>query len=209
MGRVMDDLDEALESIRTMRSHLARSAEFRFYGPVAIGFTALLALVAAYLQSNLVLAPASHLLAYVMLWFLTALTASTAIAADVVLRARRVHSGLAYEMVREAAGQLLPAGAIGALMTAVLVRYAPQSGWMLPGLWQIVLALGIFSASRSLPAPMRLAGFWYATTGLVCLAIAQGSYAFSPWAMAVPFSIGEALAAIILYLARGAHEQYD
>jgi hypothetical protein len=205
----MDDLGEALDSIRTMRSHLARSAEFRFYGPAAIGFTALLAAAAAYLQSVLVPAPGAHLLAYLTLWTITALLACSTIAADVALRARRAHSGLADEMVREAAGQLLPAGAAGGLLTAVIAWYAPQCAWMLPGLWQIILALGVFSACRTLPAPMRLAGFWYAATGLACLALAQVPHAFSPWAMALPFGIGEALAAIILLLAGGAHEQDD
>jgi len=203
----MDDLSEALNSIRTMRSHLARSSEFRFYGPAAIGFTALLAAVGSYLQYLLVPAPGAHLLAYLTLWIITAVLACSTIAVDVVLRARRAHSGLADEMVREAAGQLLPAGAVGILLTAVIARYAPQCAWMLPGLWQIVLALGVFSACRTLPAAMRVAGFWYAATGLACLAIAQGPHAFSPWAMAVPFGIGEALAAIILYLAGSAHEQ--
>ena len=205
----MDDLGEALNSIRTMRSHLARSAEFRFYGPAAIGFTALLAAAASYLQAVLVPAPTTHLLAYLTLWTITALLACSTIAADVVFRARRAHYGLADEMVWEAAGQLLPAGAAGIMLTAIIARYAPQGAWMLPGLWQIVLALGVFSACRTLPATMRLAGFWYAATGLTCLAIAQGPHAFSPWAMAVPFGIGEALAAIILYLARGEREQDD
>jgi len=205
----VNDLDEALNSIRTMRSHLARSAEFRFYGPAAIGFTALLAVAASYLQTVLVAAPVTHLLGYLILWTITAFLACTVIAADVVLCARRVGSGLANEMVREAAGQLLPAGAVGALLTAVIVHYAPDSAWMLPGLWQIILALGVFSACRTLPAPMRLAGFWYAATGLACLTIAQGPYAFSPWAMALPFGIGEALAAFTLYLARGSHAQDD
>ncbi len=205
----MDDLGEALNSIRTMRSHLARSAEFRFYGPAAIGFTAVLAIAGSYLQSVLVPSPGGHALGYVALWTVTALLACSIIAADVVLRARRAHSGLADEMVWEAAGQLLPAGAAGLLLTAVIVRYAPQACWMLPGLWQIILALGIFSACRTLPAAMRLAGFWYVATGLVCLAIAQGHYAFSPWAMALPFGLGEALAAIILYRTGGSHDQDD
>jgi hypothetical protein len=205
----VDDLGDALNSIRTMRSHLARSAEFRFYGPTAIGCTALLAAAASYLQAVLVAAPATHLLAYLTLWTITALLACSVIAADVVLCARSAHSRLADEMVREAAGQLLPAAAIGALLTAVIARYAPESAWMLPGLWQIVLALGVFSACRTLPAPMRLAGFWYAATGLACIAIAHGPHAFSPWAMALPFGIGEALAAVILYFARGSHEQDD
>lgn len=202
----MDDLDEALNSIRTMRAQLARSEAFCFYGPAAIGGTSVLAAAAAVGQAMFLPAPSAHLAAYLTLWSGTALLACGAIAADVLLRARRAHSGLADEMVREAAGQLLPAAAAGALLTAVIACYAPGAAWMLPGLWQIILALGIFSACRTLPAPMRLVGFWYALTGLACIALAQGPHAFSPLAMGVPFALGEALAAVILLLTGGAHE---
>ena len=203
----MDELGEALDSIRTMRAHLVRSAAFHFYGPLAIGFTALLAVGAACLQAVLFPDPMAQLPGYLLLWSVTAVLACSTIAADVLLRARRSHSGLADEMVREAAGQLLPAGALGALLTVVLVRTAPHAAWMLPGLWQVILSLGVFSACRTLPASMRLAGFWYAASGLACLALAQGPHALSPWAMGLPFGFGEALAAFLLYFAGGAHEQ--
>jgi hypothetical protein len=198
----MDDLTEALNSIRTMRDHLARSAEFRFYGPAAVAGTSVLALVAAALQNALIPAPAAHLPAYLAVWTLTAILAAAIIAADVVLRARRTPSGLADEMVREAAGQLLPAGAIGALLTAVIAQRAPSSAWMLPGLWQIILALGIFSACRTLPGAMRIVGFWFAAAGLGCLARGAPPHAFSPWAMGLPFGFGDALAAFILFVHR-------
>jgi hypothetical protein len=202
----MDDLDAALDSIRTMRSHLARSADFRFYGPAAIGASGLLAVIAAWLQARFIPVPAAHLVTYVGLWAGTAVLACAIIGTDVCLRARRTHSGLADEMVYEAAGQLLPAGAAGALLTFVLIISAPQSGWMLPGLWQIILSLGVFSASRTLPPAMRLVGFWYAASGLACLALGQGAHSLSPWAMGLSFGFGESLAALIIASTGGPHE---
>jgi hypothetical protein len=200
----MDDLNEALSAIHTMRSHLARSAAFPFYGPLAIAGTAGLGAIAAGVQAVFVPAPALHIGAYLTLWTFTAVLACGTIGLDVSLRARRAPSVLADELVQEAASQLLPAGAIAALLTAVLVARAPQTVWMLPGLWQMMLALGIFSACRTLPGPMRLMGFWYAATGLACLVAGQTAV-LSPWQMGLPFGLGELLAAAILFMA-GRHE---
>ena len=73
------------------------------------------------------------------------------IGTEMVARTRRIHSGLADEMIHAATEQFIPAGVAGALLTFVLFRFAPQSLWMLPGLWQIVFSLGLFASCRSLP----------------------------------------------------------
>jgi hypothetical protein len=74
---------------------------------------------------------------------------------------------------------------------------------MLPGLWQIVFSLGIFASCRSLPRPMFAAAVWYLAAGLLSLAFANGVHAFSPFAMAVPFGIGQFYMAAVLYLSIG------
>ena len=71
---------------------------------------------------------------------------------------------------------------------------------MLPGLWQIVFSLGFFASCRSLPRPMFAAAVWYLAAGLAVLAFANGTHAFSPCAMAVPFGVGQLFMAVVLYL---------
>jgi hypothetical protein len=39
---------------------------------------------------------------------------------------------------------------------------------------------------------------WYLAAGLACLAFAGGAHALSPWAMGVPFLVGQLLAALVL-----------
>ncbi len=85
--------------------------------------------------------------------------------------------------------------------SAVLLRFAPEASWMLPGLWQVVFALGVFASCRFLPRAMLLVGGWYLATALACLVLARGPYALSPWAMGAPFGIGQFLVAAILQLA--------
>ena len=108
---------------------------------------------------------------------------------ETVLRSRRVHSGLADEMVQSAVEQLLPAGVAGVLLTVVLFHSAPESLWLLPGLWQIIFSLGIFSSCHFLPRAMYAVGAWYLGSGLVCIALANGQHAFSPWRWARPLAL--------------------
>jgi hypothetical protein len=44
---------------------------------------------------------------------------------------------------------------------------------------------------------------WYLACGLGCLAFAGGEAAFSPWAMGLPFGVGQLLAAALIFYVRG------
>jgi hypothetical protein len=79
---------------------------------------------------------------------------------------------------------------------------------MLPGLWQVLFGLGIFASWRFLPHAVIWVAVFYLATGLWCLAQAQGQAALSPWAMALPFGVGQLVTAGVLYWAlERAHEQ--
>jgi hypothetical protein len=198
------DLERALTDIRAMRVQMARSSAFRGYGPLTFALTGVLAIVASLIPGYTLPVPQHGFLPHLALWCGTAVIACSFIGVEVVVRARRVHPGMATEMVEAAAQQLLPSVVAGAALTLVLWRYAPESLWMLPGLWQIVLSLGVFAACRTLPAPLNAVGFWYFAAGLSCLAFARDAYAFSPWAMGVPFGFGELLAAGLIAAVGGA-----
>jgi hypothetical protein len=101
-------------------------------------------------------------------------------------------------MIHSAAEPFLPAILAGSLLTVVLARSAPQSLWMLPGLWQVVYSLGVFSSCKFMPRAMIAVGVWYLATGLMYLATGGGEWAFSPWAMGVPFGVGQVLVATVL-----------
>jgi len=70
---------------------------------------------------------------------------------------------------------------------------------MLPGLWQIFYALGIFASCRLLPKPTFWVAVFYLATGLTVLAMAHDEAALSPWTMGFPFGVGQFLAAGVLY----------
>jgi hypothetical protein len=199
----MRDLERALADITAIRSQMAQGALFCGYGPVTVAATALLALAAAGIQTLWIPDPANDIVPYLALWIATAAVSVILIGTEMVARTRRIHTGLADEMLRAATEQFIPAGVTGALLTVVLFRFAPQSVWMLPGLWQIAYSLGLFASCRSLPRPMFVAAVWYLTTGLAGIAFASGANAFSPWVMALPFGIGQLFIAAVLYRSTG------
>lgn len=199
----MEELDRALADITAIRSQLARGTEFRGYGPMTVATTGVVAVAAAGIQALWLPNPASDLLDYVAIWVATAAISIVLIGIEMVARSRRIYSGLADAMIHAATEQFIPAGVAGGLLTFVLFRFAPQSLWMLPGLWQIVFSLGIFASCRSLPRPMFAAGVWYLATGLASLAFANDAHAYSPWAMAVPYGVGQLFIAAVLYWSVG------
>lgn len=198
----MDDLNQALREIAAIRGQMARATEFHGYGVATLAATGALAAAGAVLQPYLAPEPLRSPGAYALLWSVVAALAAGLIAVEARARARRMHGGLADAMIRAAAAQFVPAAVAGLLLTGAIVRYAPESARLLPGLWQIVFSLGVFATCRILPRPLLAVGTWYLVTGLLCIAAAGRGLA--PWMMGAPFLAGQALAAVILWRTTGA-----
>jgi hypothetical protein len=199
----MRDLDKALADIIAIRSQLAAGTAFAGYGPAAVFATAGVALITAILQYFLLDDPTHKPLAFFLGWASAALSSSAMILIEMVARSRRHHSGLADAMIHQAVEQFLPSAVAGGLLAAMLWKFAPETLWLLPGLWQVLVSLGVFASVRSLPRTVALAGAWYFVAGFAVLLLASQSHALSPWTMGLPFVIGQSLMATILYFASG------
>lgn len=194
----MADLYKALAQIHAIRDQVARGTQFRGYGAETVAATGVLAAAAACLQAVTLKHPDAQLPGYLAIWIGTAALAVLVTGFQTITRTRRVHSGLARQMMSSAAESFLPAIAAGVLVTLALGRAAPQALWILPGLWQIFYALGIFASCRFLPRQMFAVGVWFLATGALCLAAGMGAHALSPWEMGFPFGIGQLLIAAVL-----------
>jgi hypothetical protein len=203
----MNDLNKALGDISSIRRQVANTTEFRGYGPATLACTGVLAVAAAWSQAAFLPDPVNHIGSYLSIWISTAALSAGLIGTEMYARTRRIHSGMADEMIRMAVEQFLPSAGVGVLLTFVLVHYAPGAWWMIPGMWQVISSLGVFSSCRFLPRPVVAAGAWYLLTGLTAIALADNR-AFSPWVMGIPFGAGQLLVAGILLFApaRGGDE---
>ena len=168
--------------ITEIRTQIARNETFRGYRAATVGLSGLLALAGAAAQARWLPQPAT-----------------TYGLPGVVVRpgggqpgGGRGGNGRPLVLVCFAPGPAVdPAGrravcaslVAGGLLTATLVLTAPESAWLLPGLWAVVFSLGAASC-RLLPAMTFLIGVYYLVGGIAALALARGEAAFSPWAMA-------------------------
>jgi hypothetical protein len=194
----MTELRQALAEIQAIRTQVARGTQFRGYGPRSIAASGVLALGVAAVQAHWFSDAGHDVSVFLAIWISTATVSVLMAASEMVARARRVHDGFAKEMIHTAVEQFLPAIVAGILLTVVLVRATPQVTWMLPGLWELVFSLGIFASCRFLPGPVFGVGLWYLAAGLACLAVESSYQTLSPWAMGVPFGVGQLLVASVL-----------
>jgi hypothetical protein len=195
------DLQNALDDIALIRTRIAANALFQGFGPTVVALTGILALLAAFAQA---LFPATFHAndgTYLVVWIAVAIVAALMIGTEMVARSYRHHKGIATESILNAIEQFIPSGLAGAAVAAVIYTGTQQNTWMLPGLWQVFVALGVFAAVRTLPRAIVWVAAWYLASGLCVLLIASESCVLSPWMMGLPFGIGQLLTALILHRA--------
>ncbi len=196
--RGMTDYRQALNELNAIRAQVARGTEFRGYGPLSIGSSGVLALAVATVQTHWFPDSAHDPALFLVIWISTAAVSVALTTAETIVRVRKVHRGFASQMIRAALEQFLPCIAVGIALTGVVIRVARADAWMLPGLWALVFALGVFASCRFLPRQMFAVGVWYLVAGLTCLMIASGPRTLMPWEMGIAFGIGQLLVAAVL-----------
>lgn len=205
----MRELNRALADILEIRTQIAAGTAFRGYGPTTVAMTGVIGFATAtmqYLWPNLFAYSAQ---AYVVCWIVTGGICAAAIRMEMQGRSRRLHSYLADALINQALEQFLPAAAASLFVPLFLLRFAPQSLWMMPGLWQLFVSLGIFASIRNLPRKMTLGAAWYFLSGFMTLLLASRSHLLSPWLMGLPFFAGQLLMAAILFLSAGAADEKE
>ena len=167
------ELRDALTQITEIRLQLARTEVFRGYRAMPVAFSGGVALLAALIQAATISEPAVQIGPYLSLWIGAAVVSGLAAGLEMMIRARNAATPVTRELTWLAVEQFCPCLMAGALVTVVLLRAAPESLWMLPGLWQIFYALGIFASCRLLPKPTFWVAVFYLGTGLTVLALAH------------------------------------
>lgn len=197
----MKDVEKVIVDIANIREQLAAGTEFQGFGSVVIGLTGVLALTMAASQSVWPHILAPDQMTMLLCWVVTAIVGLVLIGAEMVARCRRHHGGMANAMLANAIELFLPALFAGAAVGAVLATFKPDDLWLLPGLWQVFVALGVFAAAKFLPRSLTYVGAWYFLSGITVLIMASGDAVLDPWMMGVPFATGQFLMAFLLHIA--------
>ena len=193
----MSDVDTALAEIDRIRTQLAASTRFQGFTPAIAVTTGVLALILAALQSAYP-EPTTTTVAMLVQWVLLAIICACLIGADAVARARRLHRAMADTMISTTLRQFLPVGGAGAIAAIVILFRVPAWAAILPGLWQLLIGIGILAALPALPRQLAWAACWYFIAGTASLLVGAGATDVSPWIMGLPFGIGQLLIAALL-----------
>ncbi|WP_435010601.1 hypothetical protein P12x_001880 [Tundrisphaera lichenicola] len=192
------ELHEALGQIGEIRRQMARTEVFRGFRSIPVAFSGILAIGASVLQSWWIPEPTRDISSYLTIWIGVAAVGLTMAGLEMIQRARH-STRWAREQTWLATEQFLPCLVAGGLTTIVIVRSAEAELWMLPGLWSIFFALGVFATRRLLPKAIVGVACFYLAAGLFNLTMARDDLALSPWSMGLSFGVGQLLAAAILY----------
>ncbi len=191
-------LHNALDQIDAIRRGLARAELFRGYRALPTALTGVIALGAALAQGLWIEDPVRQVAAWSALWIGAAVLAFATVTGPLMLRLlsrpdewRRSHTLVALE-------HLLPSYVAGALLTAVILRSSPESIAILPGLWQVLFALGLFASRSLLPLPVLFMALFYLVAGTATWAWGLSGGSLSPWMMGLPFGVGQLGCAAIL-----------
>src|ERR1700761_345675 len=118
----MTELRQALSDISAIRNQVAQGMQFRGYGSRSIAASGALAIAVAAAQARWAPSSRHDLKLFLEIWISTAAVAVLISALDTLFRVRRVHSGLAVEMIQSAVEQFLPCVVVGLLLTVVLMH---------------------------------------------------------------------------------------
>jgi hypothetical protein len=191
------ELRDALSQIAALRATAAAAERFRGYRALPVGATGGLAGLAALVQPLAVADPGQDLVGYLGLWSATAALGATVAGWGVWARLRSAVDPVGRDLTRLAVGQFAPCLAAGLLLTLAVATRSPEAAHLLPGLWQVLFSLGLFASCRFLPPAVLWVGVWYLVAGTANLARPGGG--FGPWAMGLPFGVGQLATAGVLY----------
>lgn len=190
----MQDLNSALDDIARIREQLAASSRFQGLAPPVVAMTGLMAVTLATWQS--VMGDDS-----LRAWVLLAVLSIMMIGSEAIVRTRRLHPTMGDRLLSTTLQRFLPAATAGGIAGLVILAQAPEHARLLPGLWQLLISVGIFAVLNNLPGQMAWAALFYFAAGTISLVLAADPDIAARWLMGAPFGAGQLLVAAILHFA--------
>ncbi len=186
-------LQDALEQLDTLAQVAERTNRFDGFRRTPIAASGLIGGLAGFLQAGTIGTNELLLSDYIRYWVAAAAVSVAIILLEMLWRYTTSPTVRMKRMTLEVMKRLLPTFAAGSGVTLVIALKANDAAWMLPGLWSILMSLGVFSVAAMLHPLVQWAGVWYLTSGVVVLWLSRGEYALHPFTMAIPFGSDNSL----------------
>lgn len=186
---------DALSQIATIHAQMAKGEIYRGYRPIPVGCTAVLALVAAALSAWLPAAVAAG--PFVLIWLGVAAVAGAVGLSETAFRYVFIDDAFGRRRTRQVVGQFVPCLAAGLLVTGVVAWRHPENQALLPGLWTILYAMGLFASRPYLPKAVTWVALGYLAAGAGLLALPL-TLPLQGTVLGLSFSAGQATLAWVL-----------
>jgi hypothetical protein len=203
------EIQEALEQLDEIHHQVSRSSHYRGYRSVLTALVGGLALLAALLQPRWV--HEGEPLTFVFFWVGVA-ALGAALPLGHILYHYLAHEGaLERRKTRLVVGQFLPCVFAGAFLTISICQLNESMIVVLPGLWSILFALGIYASKPYLPNAIQWMAGSFFLGGILLLSLIPSGSSLSPWGMGLDFGLGMFLGALVLRLniERNGHEKQN
>lgn len=196
------ELDKAISQISEIHAQILRTEVFRAFRTPPLAATSALSFATAATQT--IWLPAATLHEVLFLWLGYATLCGLICGGDLLHRCSL--SGRNFRrQATHAVLQFAPAVAAGLAMALVLMP-SRSAAALLPGLWTIVLALGIFSSVPYLRRSIGWVAGYYLIAGVALLGAADRGVP-SAWTLGLTFGCGQAAVAWLLH--RGPEHRAD
>jgi len=170
----MTEIDSALDDIARIREQLAASSRFQGLAPSVVAITGVLALGLAAWQASV---NDDDL----VIWILLAAICAMLIGTEAVVRARTLHRAMADRMLSTTLNRFMPVAMAGAIVGIVVLFRAPEHSRLLPGIWQLLMGVGIFAVMSNLPRSMVYPAVFYFISGTASLSLCAGNHPAALW----------------------------
>ncbi len=193
------DLTNALDRIEEIHAQIAKGEVFRGYRPVPVAVAGVIGLLAGWLQSR-VLPAGDDGMAFLWYWLAVAAFNLALIGSVIGMAHVREPDPFVRRHTRQVVGQFVPCLAAGATVSLSLPALDPGLVRLLPGIWALLLGLGIFASRPYLARATGWVALFFILSGTALLAFPVNGLTRLGVANGGVFGVGLLAAAVVLHL---------
>ena len=183
----MNDIERAISDISDIRSRLAASTHFRGYAPEAVAVIGLVSLAVMLAQIAWPDRLGAGNADIALVWAAVLVASGLTVHGEAVSRSRRQHGGMARAMLSGAMRAAMPIAFVGVVAGASVLAFAPGAAWLLPGMWQMLVGVAVFSSYATMPRGIAWPAAWLLGCGGLVTVLSGMSGEITPLMAGGPF----------------------
>lgn len=193
------DLTNALDRIEEIHAQMAKGEVFRGYRPVPVAVAGAIGLLAGWLQPRF-LPAGDDGTGFLRYWLSVAALNAVLIGGVIAAGYRRTPDPFGRRHTRQVVGQFVPCLVAGAAVSLTFTVLDPGLVRLLPGLWALLLGLGVFASRPYLARATGWVALFFVLSGTALLAFPTAELTRLGILNGAVFGAGLLAASVVLHL---------